>query len=33
VFLPALPIPPTGIETVVATLARGLVPDRLFAQR
>jgi peptidoglycan/xylan/chitin deacetylase (PgdA/CDA1 family) len=33
VFLPATPIPPTGIETVVASLARGLVPHRLLAQR
>lgn len=33
VFLPPRPIPPTGIETVVASLARGLVPNRLFAQR
>jgi len=33
VFLPALPIPPTGIETVVASIARGLLPTRLLAER
>ena len=33
VFLPSRPIPPTGVETVVASIARGLLPERPLARR
>lgn len=33
VFLPPRAIPPTGIETVVASIARGLLPVHSFARR